>query len=299
MKQCIKIGISFVCALVMLFSIALNFSTTAFAVENHENEYSFSEYDFITSVRTMSADELADMKLSAQEIELIRSDAIEQELLSRKDKTDEELVSRYRYTEEQISVLRSYNGERLEDSAEIAAITGTLTIGKPKILEATSTRVGLEVIWSWDHAPIVCWKDVIAVYWDPTFGSNDGNMRINIADSSHVVRYYISSNATDTLNWDVTQVSANSAAKSTFAMQDADQVGWADKGTLTLYFDAAEGSAALTEMDFIFAYGHTILTISPSVYYPASGGISFGTATDEADRRSGYVNVARDTWTDN
>ena len=299
MKQYIKMGISIVGMLVILLSIASNFSLSAFAVENHEDEYSVSEYDLITSIRTMSTDELADMNLSAKEIEMIRSDSIEKELLSRKDKTDEALASRYRYTAEQISVLRSYNGERLEDNAELAAITGTLTIAEPTVLVATSTRVGLKVIWSWDHAPIVCWKDVIAVYWDPTFGSSNGNMRINIANSSHVVRYYIYSNSTHTLNWDVTQGSANSAAKSTFAMQDADQVGWADRGTLTLYFDAAAESAALTERDFIFAYGHTILTISPSVYYPVSGGISFGTATDEADRRSGYVNIARDTRTDN
>lgn len=299
MKQCAKVIMNLISMFTMLFLISENLFVPAAAVGNSENDTMIAEYDFITSVRKMNEDELKETNLSAADIELIKSDAIEREILSRKEESDEVLAECYNYTEEQIAVLRSYNGEKLEENVELAAITGTLTIGVPTVLTATSTRVGIRVFWSWDHAPVVCWKDVIAVYWDPTFGSSNGNMRINISDSSHVVKYHISSSSSESMTWAITQVSANSAAKSTFSMQDSDQVGWAERGTLTLYFDATAGSAALTEMDLIFAYGHTILTVSPSVSYPASGGISFGASTDEADRRSGYVNIARRTWVDN
>lgn len=202
------------------------------------------------------------------------------------------------YTYDEILILRNYNGGRIEDYPELAAITGTLTIGKPVILKATTSRIGVKVVWSWDHCPVVNGNDVFAVYWDPTFGSESGKMRINTADSSHTI-YYSLNNSDIELAGEITQVSPNSAAKSVFSMQDQSGEAWARTGTMKLYFDATSGSAALTELDFIFAYGHTILSVSPSVSFPASGGISFGVTTDEADRRSGYIIVAKNRWYDN
>ena len=263
-----------------------------------DDEVVFSEYEFITSIRAMSNSELDAVALSESEIQMIRSNAIENEILSRKQLSDAVLAEKYGYTYEDISVLRAYEGERLEDNVELAAITGTLTIAKPTVLTATTARIGVQVVWSWDHCPVVCATDVFAIYWDPTFGSQSGNMRIDISSSSHVVRY----NVYDTYvnyEWDITQVSPNSAAKSEFGMEDRSGEGWAAKGTLKLYFSATSGSAALTEIDFIFAYGHTVLSVSPSVSFPASGGISFAWTTDEADNRSGYINVSTKMWYDN
>lgn len=236
--------------------------------------------------------------MSNEEIELIRSDVVEKELLARKEKSDAELMAHYGYDQSEIAILRSYNGGRLENNPELAAITGTLTIAKPTVLTATSTRIGVRVTWSWDHRPVVCANDVLAVYWSPTFGSSNGNMRINISDSSYTLTFNVYDAGYD-ISGSFTQVSPNSAAKAQFSMIDQSGDGWAECGTATLYFDATEGSAALTEMDIIFAYGHTVISVSPSVSFPASGGISFGLNTSEADRRSGYINVSRGTWTDN
>ena len=246
----------------------------------------------------MSDSELDAVALSESEIEMIRSNTIEEEILARKQLSDEMLAERYGYTYDDIAILRAYNGEKLEENVALAAITGTLTISKPTVLTATSTRVGVKVVWSWDHSPVVCAIDVFAIYWDPTFGSQSGNMRIDMSSSSHVVSYNINNTYCD-YEWDITQVSPNSAAKSTFDMLDQSGEGWAEEGTLRLYFDATAGSAALTEIDFIFAYGHTILSVSPSVSFPASGGISFGWTTDEADLRSGYINISTYKWYDN
>ena len=297
MRRLIKCVLSLLCS-VSLLATATPCFVMAASVSEVDEEVVFSEYEFVTSIREMSDSELDAIALSDSEIQLIRSNAIEDEILARKQLSDAMLEEKYGYTYEDILILRAYEGERLEDNAELAAITGTLTISKPTVLTATTTRIGVKVVWSWDHSPVVCAIDVFAIYWDPTFGSQDGNMRIDMASSSHVVSYNIYNNLFD-YEWDITQVSPNSAAKSTFDMLDQTGEGWAKKGTLTLYFNAAAGSAALTEIDFIFSYGHTILSISPSVSFPASGGISFGWTTDEADSRSGYINVSTRNWYDN
>ena len=288
--------VGLLCVLTLLISPAI--SIPSFAVDNEPEDIVISEYEYITSIRAMSEEEIATTNLTDAEVQMIRSDAIEQEILSRKEKPDSELMARYGYTQEEIAILRAYSGENLEDNVELAAITGTLTITYPTVLTATTSRIGIQVIWVWDHCPVVCSIDVFAIYWDPTFGSSSGNMRISISDSSHVVKYNLH-NTYFNHDWDITQVSPNSAAKSVFDMHDVSGEAWAERGTLNLYFDATAGSAALTEMDFIFAYGHTILSLSPSVSFPASGGISFGWTTDEADRRSGYINVSRKDWNDN
>ena len=249
-------------------------------------------------VREMGDDEIEATSLSASEVQMIRSNAVENELLARKELSDVELMSKYGYTYDEILILRGYSGGRLEDHIELAQITGTLTIAKPIVSIATSSRIDMQVTWSWDHCPVATANDVFAMYWDPTFGNQDGNMRININESSHTVNYNLYGSYVD-FDIEIEQVSPNSAAKSTFSMLDQSTELWAEEGILDLRFDATSGSAALTEIDFIFAYGHTILSISPSVSFPASGGISFGPTTDEADNRSGYINVASGEWYDN
>lgn len=298
MKNTIYKFICYLCALALLISMTPGLITHAAAAEVNTGDVVISEYEYITAIRTMSKEKLINSKLTNEEIELIKSDVIEKELLARKEKSDAELMAHYGYDQNEIAILRSYTGERLENNPELAAITGTLTIAKPTVLAATSSRIGVRITWSWDQRPAVCANDVFAVYWSPTFGSSNGNMRINISDSSYTLTFNVY-NAGYDISGSFTQVSPNSAAKAQFSMIDQSGDGWAECGSATLYFDATSGSAALTEMDFIFAYGHTVISVSPSVSFPVSGGISFGWNTSEADRRSGYINVSSKTWTDN
>lgn len=298
MKKFFKKIIGLICILAMIVTLFPTLSLSTKAAEIDSETITISEYDYITAIRSLSPAELSAANLSEAEVLEITSNTIEQELLERKGKSDEELMNHYGYSTEDIAILRAYNGENIEDNVELAALTGTLTIKKPTVLTATTTRIGVRVQWSWDQCPFVVASDVLGVYWEPTFGSANGNMRIKINECSHVVSYYDAGVYVD-VDAGFEQVSPNASARSDFGMTLQNEDFWAKKGTATLYFDATSGSAALTEMDMIFAYGHTILSVSPSISFPASGGISFGFNTDEADKRSGYINVANDTWTDN
>lgn len=124
---------SLICAFALIITAGPCFSVTASAAEMND-DLVFSEYEYITAVREMSDDEIESSALTASEAQMIRSNAIENEIMSRKELSDAELMSRYGYTYDEILILRNYNGGRLEDHAELAAITGTLTIAKPTVL---------------------------------------------------------------------------------------------------------------------------------------------------------------------
>lgn len=297
MNRLLKCILSLICVFGLLVMASPCFAVSAVASET-DDKVIVSEYEYITSIRAMSDSELEAAALSESEIQMIRSNVIEDEILARKQLSDAVLMEKYGYTYEDISILREYDGERLENNAELAAITGTLTISRPIVTIVTTTTIGVRVMWSWDHCPLMCATDVFAIYWEPSFGSQSGNMRIIIPNSSHTVTYNFY-NTYFNRNWNITQVSPTSSAKSLFGMQDQTGEGWAEHGTLELYFEATAGSAALTEIDFIFAYGHTVLSASPSVSFPDGGGISFGFTTDEADTYSGYINVRTTKWYDN
>lgn len=295
MKQIVKRVISIIS---VFAAFVLLFSFPALAATSNTQDTVISEYDYIMLLRALPSEELDFLSSDSDKILLMRSNAPELELLSRKKKTDVELSQVYGYSENEIALLRAYHGESLESNPSLAALTGTLTISQVLATYVTSARVDMKVVWEWDHCPLIVAKDVLAICWNPTFGNSNGNMRLNITKSSHTVTYKVGSSGSYTETSKFTQVSLNSAAKVEFQMQGS-RDAWASKGLAVLYFEAVSGSAALTEMDMIFAYGHTVLSVSPSVSFPPSFGISFGANTSDAGRRSGYVSVERRVWVNN
>ena len=232
--------------------------------------------------------------------------------MNRKKLSDQVLALQYGYNDKEIAILRKYNGGRLEDHAELKAITGTLTIAKPNIVTSSGSAFKLTVKWSWDHCPIVQAKDVFAIAWKPTFGKENGNLRLVTSKSSHKVTYSLIDGTTKTYNKSITNVTPCATAKSEFQMKGdriihynggVDVVEWASEGKLTLYFETTYNSAFMTAIDMVFGYGHTYLGASPSVSFDSSGtagiGISFGWNTSEADVRSGYVTIGSSFWHDN
>ncbi len=294
MKQSIKRIICSICILALFVPLI---SSLTFAATPSPRSTVVSEYDYITLVRSMSPEELVSAPINSEEIELLLSDAPERELLKRKEKTDKELFQLYGYNSEEIALLRAYQGEAIDSNPSLASLTATLTISQVIAIFVTSSRVDMKIVWKWDHCPIFTAKDVFAVYWSPTFNGNNGNMRLNISKSSHIVTYTYGT-ASFTKTYSFTQVLPNSAAKVEFAM-DHQSDAWASTGTATLYFEATTGSPALNEMDMVFAYGHTTVDFAPSVSFPIGGGISFGFATHEEASRSGYVSVERRVWVNN
>lgn len=261
----------------------------------------FSEYDYIVAIRKMDERELKNVDLSEKVKQKIRSNEVENEISRRKNLSDEILESQYGYTDKEIAVLRKYNGGRLEDHEELRAITGKLTIGSATIHTSGPSAVTLTVRWTWDHCPIVTARDVFAIAWRPTFGTQNGNLRLNTSKSKHEVWYNMLGRISRIENFPIKNVDPCATAKSEFPVPGHLEE-WAYHGELILYFERTTGSANLTEVDFVFSYGHTCIGASPSVSFDSTGagiGISFGWNTSEACTRSGYVTIGDYWWHDN
>lgn len=244
---------------------------------------------------------MKNVDLSEKEKQKILSNEVENEILRRKNLSDEILASQYGYTDKEIAVLRSYKGGRLEDHEELRAITGKLTIGKATIHTSGPSTVTLTVRWNWDHCPVVTATDVFAIACRPTSGTQNGNLRLNTSKSKHEVWYNMLGTISRIENFPIKNVDPCATAKSEFLVSGHLEE-WACHGELKLYFERTTGSADLTEVDFVFSYGHTCVGVSPSVSFDFSGaagiGISFGCNTSEACTRSGYVTIYDYWWHD-
>lgn len=276
-------------------------SSSVFAVSRGNlQKYVFSEYDYIVSIRKMSKSELDKMDLPSSEKQLICSDQIENEIMDRKKQSDDVLMKYYGYTADEIAILRSYNGGRLEDHKELRAITGTLTIDTPIVMQSTAQKIAVKVYWDWDHQPIVNMKDAFCATWSATFKNGKyGNLIFDKSQSNHII-WYTPGGVSASKKVPIQNTVPDRAVKSEFPMTSADGRFWARSGTFNLYLKSAANDVSIASVSFVFAYGHTTLGFSPSVSFDSSGlgvGISFGFGTSQADLISGYVKAdGKNKW---
>lgn len=304
-------------AIVFIFLISAVLPSLSVSAKDSQDceKMVFSEYDYIVGIRKMNDSEQKKLDIPDDKKEKILSNGVENEILARKELSDKVLSEYYNYTEDEIAILRKYDGGRLEDHPELRAITGKLTFQTPYLQQCYSnknknssgytSKVRITFSWEWDHCPLICCKDVVGICWDATFGNENGNMRVNRSQSTHVV--YYADYPGYQLGWypkylSVTQVQANHAVKSEFKMcNDAEDGDWAKHGDFILQLDSVEGSGRLTAVDFVVGYGHTVLGFTPGISFDYGGpgiGISFGPSTSETIL-SGYVSIAKGKWINN
>lgn len=297
MKQLRKRIVAVICACVMLFCCM---PSNAYAAESiSTGNINFSEYEYIVSARAMSKEQAMKAGITEEAYAILHSSAIEDELLLRKSKSDEELMAHYGYSAKEIQILRKYEGERLEENPSLAAVTGTLTITTPNVSTATSTTIYFWFDWSWDHKPVVNNTDILAINWSPTFGTQNGNMRIMSSYSKHYVKYTYMGLDVDTRQFSFEQIDATASIQQKFPMLYDLTDAWASWGEALVYLQATEGSAPLTSIDIVIVYGHATLVLSAGVSFPASGGISVSWGTDDACRKSGYIPISTGRWVNN
>ena len=127
--------------------------------------------------------------ISAQEVEYITSDAIENELLYRASLSDKILKEQYCYTDDVIEALREYDGEKLETNAELRALTATLSASIVELVRS-KTRMGVVYTWEWDFKPLVRFTDYAAMSWVGTYRNGGSNTMLFDAFTSFAVVYY-------------------------------------------------------------------------------------------------------------
>lgn len=313
MKHFFRGSLCLALALVLMVSAAFScFAETCSNIADCKKEQSqieFCEYDYIVELREKTDSELTAMGLSTDRIEEIRSDHAEKELLARKELSDDVLMDCYGYTKEEIEILRKYDGGKMEDHPELRAVSAKVTFNNPTVMNATASQVKIKFTWSWNKMPTeTSYKDAIAFGWSPTFGSKNGKLRLNKNQSIHLISYVgVSDSAHLRHDYsDFEDVTLNSSIKTQFVLQrKIDGVKeWAKTGQFILTFDRTSGSANLTEVDFTFAYGHSVTEVqSVSVGVSTDGNgsvsVSFGKGTNKVGSKTGYVTISTKKWTNN
>ena len=274
----------------LIFSLLLVYvlSTPAFAAEPEIQLYSFTinEYDAYVAARAAVESELNVSTTSTQEANLIRSDAIENELLRRSKLSTEELYA-LGYDDEKISILRNYNGERIENIAELRGIFADMTASFTKIYANTS-YLCVRADWTWSNAPLMAGSavfDRVVLRWT---GTNSAGVPINLAlessDTMCSVKYHYLSNSVYNFTRFATidKISPYDYVSAKIQMGVVDgRTGenyYAKSGSLRVCVKSI-GSDLINEAAFIFGYGHASVAISASLSLPPTFGIGFSSTT--------------------
>lgn len=277
----------FTLSIIMLLSLSL----PAYAAETISDPYSYTvtinEYDVYVATRTASASDLAKAGISTRHADLIKSNAIENELLELSALSADELKS-LGYTKEQILLLHNYTGERIENAPELRGVFADMTATFSKV-SASTTALTVKVEWNWSNAPALAGNaivDMVAMRWQ---GTNTAGAPINVAfnsaGSSCSIKYYSRSGVYQySRSASIVCNSPYDHAYAEIPMSTGDGDGtwqyYAKSGTLKVKVERT-GTNIIQEAAFVFGYGHTTIVISPSLSLPASFGIgfSFGTET--------------------
>ena len=133
MKKILSVFLS-----VMMF---FTLSIPAFAADYSDSSVTsvtINEYDVYVHTRTASPDELAEAGVPSEQVKLIKSNMIEDELTRLSKLTTEELTD-LGYSIQQIAILHDYNGERIENAPELRGIFADMTASFSKVSASTTS----------------------------------------------------------------------------------------------------------------------------------------------------------------
>lgn len=247
-----------------------------------------NEYDVYVDARKTSNEELQTQGMSDAQIALIKSDAIENELLEKSALSMDEL-SEMGYDNRQISILKNYSGQAIENTPELRGVFADMTAKFYKYSASTSS-LAVRVFWEWSNAPALAGDpitDLIVLRWQ---GTNTAGQPLNVAfnskGSSANINYFTRSgkfqeNLPTTIVCDSPYDHAY--AEIPVSSGEYDSTGWtiyAKSGNLYVQVDRT-GTDSIKEAAFVFGYGHTTIVISPSLSLPASFGIGFSWGTEK------------------
>lgn len=293
MKKILSVFLS-----VMMF---FTLSIPAFAADYSDSSVTsvtINEYDVYVHTRTASPDELAEAGVPSEQVKLIKSNMIEDELTRLSKLTTEELTD-LGYSIQQIAILHDYNGERIENAPELRGIFSDMTASFSKV-SASTTSLTVQVQWTWSSHPALCGvaiTDMIAMRWQ---GTNTAGQPINVAfnssGSSCNVKYYSTVGETYKFSQNASIV-CDSPYDHAYAYipmaleKPGDMDNYAKTGTMKIRVNRT-GTDSIKEAAFVFGYGHTTVVISPSLSLPASFGIGFSTGTEKMVEKAIRMNNA-------
>lgn len=269
----------------LLMAFALLLAAPSYAATNDQNqvfEQKINEYQYLKMLKSKTDAELTSMDFSNEEIEEIRNLDYAAELKKR-SYYDDKTLKNMGYTDEQINILSTFTGTE----QELITLSATLTLTGSRVnfwYSSGNQYYKIRFDWIWSTDPIFNLEDIIGVGWGSLY-----HLTTSTSYSYHKVYYkcYADGTTYDTGIKAFTPVDVLNATH-TFPMiqykYDGPQLKeyWAYKGTgyIQIYRGGSDQNA-----DIIVKYGHTYITIIPSItIYPEPGvGFTFSTGVSTED----------------
>lgn len=278
-------------SLVMCLSLCLPVAAVTNEGDNSVSQsYTASEYDILISLKE-EKEALRDMPATlavdeerAEYLEELQSFNPEEAIMEVASQPYD-VLRRQGYSAEQIAILKAYDGGPIENNPQLSRALGELWA---TILRQSYSNHGAEArfSWKWTTKPIITgvFDDIVSCAWRGVNQDNEEVVMSFVSSSSECeVEYVTDMGATvDYVEYEINDKDPNRNAEVKFALSHNN--GYAKEG----YFDVCiEEEVIVNELataTFIFAYGHTNFTISPSISVSGSGpslGLSCGIGTDE------------------
>lgn len=237
----------------------------------------YNEYEIIKMFEEMSVEELQVRGYSADVIEAIENENLEEiileETFERASLTESELLN-MGYTEEEIAVLHDLTGEETLEQISARGILADCTCYNTLVDHYYRTSTGKTYFlvsygWEWDKCPVWLLTDCAGVGWNHDFHPDD-SLDTSYMDYNTTYKEYVNQlNASDVkytaepmlekqLNTCEDQLDMNGFYGSMYYVK----AGW---GTMAL-----SQTGIQNDVKFSFKYGHNEIFAAPSVGYPWS-----------------------------
>lgn len=287
----------------LMLSICLMASITTNVKAKDDNQLEtniINEYEYITKLKAMSDDELYKLNINDEEIKEIRGIDFKSKLEERA-KLDEATLKNIGYSDEEIKMLRNFKGTKSEIKSLTAdmsysmkglwdaKVTGELC-GGLGINDGTKSSAVLRYDWEWDKQPVINNTDIVAICWTDGFyfTSESWLTFANVSYKSIYFQYDEDYQVSQDIQANIGSETVGCYIK--FPMYKEKNPGgeYAYKGTLSVQLLK---NSPQDFMNYKSAYGHSTVTINPSVSFPAGGSISFALTMTTLDEDSGFLNL--------
>lgn len=288
-----------VLSMLLVLSLVLGMGTVAFAETFNDITDELGD-----TMKVSTCNEFAMLKELAKEGEfsLIKQGYTKSEILEIRDykenyikhieklgDLEDQALTNLGYDEEQIKMIRNFKGSE----AELYGLSATLTLNVTKASfefkesDPKSSRYNkgsFELGWAWNGIPMSTSTDLVGASWNSWA----------ITSRSSSIKYYDMTTGTYKKTTAATQKDPTGAgtiggAGYKFPLRISSENLFARNGQAI--FKLKSDVHDLKDFYYYAAYGHTVLTVSPSFSVSGSGlnvGLSFGSGVNELSPRQGH-----------
>ncbi len=247
------------------------------------------EITLVKKIKSYTEDELYELGCTEDEVKYIKNYDYNK-VLADLSKKDTKVLEKMGYSNYQIKKLKEYDGtiDAIDYLQSYSLSNATLTLSfRPNFCNTKSFYFNYN--WLWSSPPIFQGTDIIAFTWVAcTSSSSYISMKYDSTPWAYV-HYYFEDNDTYFTSFTVNPTYAIGNCSLNIDMKkevlDADFYPKIGEGYIEL--STQSGSSNLYSIQILGAYGHSTITLFPSVSFDTSGvslGISFAWTMEELSR---------------